>query len=420
VSELPRPVGRVIRCLAVDELPLEIRGSEPPTRGPVVSLGSPRRPGRFIVAALVVVAALAVAIGSHRSSGRALPTTTPSAPRTPDTTARATTTSSIVATTAPTPLVPPGRTLAERTITTGDGPMLASLTHTELIASGVDAVLRIDLDRGTVTRTLLPQFQSTGPMFLVAGPTSVLVRPMDNVNGYLVPDGSGPMLPPGRLAEGTAWAYPGPMPDSVWISRISNGDPNALELVSFDAVIAMTVPLDNVHPWGPDGTGQVVLVGLGGAYVTGPNGLTRVTTGDVFAAGPTKWLVRECDDRHVCTIATIDRGDGHRGAELSLGYFPSVPSPLAGVVSADGLSAAAMRRSGELDVIDLSSGEQRNVATSASRVAQVAPVWSLDSRFLFFATANSELAAFDRVTGMSSVIYVEDQQVAALAVRPAA
>jgi hypothetical protein len=147
---------------AVDELPLEVRGSEPPRRGPVVSLGSPRRPGLFVVVALVVVVALAVAIGSHRSSGRGLPTTTASVRTTPETTARATTTSSIVSTTA--------TTVVERTTTTPpqasqviylNQPSLPSQTHTELLVHGAYGLDRTDIDQGRTISTRQGTYRCT-------------------------------------------------------------------------------------------------------------------------------------------------------------------------------------------------------------------------------------------------------------------
>jgi hypothetical protein len=389
-----------------------------------VSFGSPRRPGLFIVAALVVVVALAVAIGTRRSTGRsALPTTTPSVPTTPATTARANTTSSIVATTITTAVASPGLTVAERTVVRGDGPLLASLTHTELIASGLDAVVRIDLDHGTVTRTRVTTIGSTGPTFMIAGSRSVLLRPMDNVTGYLVPDDGSPQRLKGLLGNGTVSAYPGPTPGLVWLELTDDrGNPAGLTLASFEADVAPTstpilpILIPNLRTWGPDGAGEVVVVGVGGAYVTGPTGLTRVTTGDVVAAGPTTWLVRECDDHHACTIATIDRRTGAH-AVVKVDFLADDPDPVKGVVSPDGATAAILHTgTGELDVVDLASGAQRNVAAVAKRVP---PVWSLDSHFLFYVLDTYTISVFDRTSGITKGLYVEDQLINALAVRPA-
>jgi hypothetical protein len=399
----------------VDEQPLEVRGGEPPTTGPVVSFGSPRRPGLFVVASLVVVVVLAVAIGSHRSSGRsALPTTTPSVPSTPETATRATTTASIVATTKALTILESTTTVARRTRTDTGGPMLASLTHTELIIHTLDSIVRVDLDRGVVVNTPVPVISSTGPTFMVVGASSVLLRPLDYVTGYLVPDDADAQPLDGRLSAGTLWAYPGDAPGSVWVEPLGARS-DRLDLVGFETDFAGTsVEFPNLYPWGPDGTGQVVLTGVGGAYVTGSKGLTRVTTGDVFAAGPTKWLVRECDEHHACTTATIDRSTGHKDV-LNVDSLAEALVPVTGVITADGQSAAIVRPTGELEVIDLTSGEQHVVATPAS----VAPVWSFDGRFLFFVRDANTVSVFDRATGAIMVLPATVDDVEALAVRPA-
>jgi hypothetical protein len=89
------------------------------------------------------------------------------------------------------------------------------------------------------------------------------------------------------------------------------------------------------------------------------------------------------------------------------------------VITQDGRTAAIVRRTGELDVIDLTSGQLQNIAAYASNVNPVAPVWSLDSRFLFFASDTYTVAVFDRTTGTTTALRAPVDHVDALAVRPA-
>jgi hypothetical protein len=405
----------------MEEVSVDVGGGPSQTPHSVVSLGRRRGPGVFIVAGLVAVVVLAGVFGAHRSSGRtAAPlTTTVLTTTAPATTVREVSTavvSTVVATTADAS----NAAVADRTVTELGGPLLASRTQTELIVHGLGAVVRIDVDRGRVTRTGVPTIGSTAPTFMVAGSRSVLLRPLDNVAGYLVPDDAGPQPLAGRLGNATFWAYPGPKAGLVWLEATdARQGAEVLDLVGFDVDFApVSVAIRNLWPWGPDFAGQVVVTGVGGAYVTGPSGLTRVTTGDVFAAGPTKWLVRECDESHVCTMATIDRRTDHKEV-LDVGSLAADPGSSTGVITQDGRTAAIVRRTGELDVIDLTSGQLQNIATYPSNVNPVAPVWSLDSRFLFFASDTYTVAVFDRTTGTTTALRAEVDHVEALAVRPA-
>jgi Tol biopolymer transport system component len=88
------------------------------------------------------------------------------------------------------------------------------------------------------------------------------------------------------------------------------------------------------------------------------------------------------------------------------------------VVSPDGSTAALAfaDTSGGLDLIDMRSGDQVRIAQSA---AQVAPVWSLDGRYLFFVNDNTgALTALDRSTQTLTELMTHATQIESLAVRP--
>jgi hypothetical protein len=290
-----------------------------------------------------------------------------------------------------------------------------------LLVHGAYGLDRTDLDQGRTISTPLPAIIGGGQRpFMVPGSRSVLVGPMSAGTVYLVPDDGGPPQPLlGRLAVGTSFAYPGPTLGLVWLSTVGPSPPG-LDLVGFDVDFSHTVVANiDLRPWGPDGTGQVVLVGVGGAYVTGSGPLTRVTTGEVLAAGPTTWLVRDCDEHHICTATTINRQTGHK-TRLNVDPLANRSDhPTSGVVSPDGTTAAIAFGEGptdDVDLIDMRSGDQLTILPAAA--ARVPPVWSLDGRYLFFLNDNTGvLSAFDRTTGTPTELLAHVTQIDSLAVR---
>jgi hypothetical protein len=395
----------------MEELPIDVGGGSSATPGSTVSLGGRRRPGGLVAIAFIVVAVIAVVVGTRRSSDQAshATTTTSLAPTSVGRTTVAEETTVLESSTLETP-----STIApDRTVTELGAPVLASHTRTELIVHTLDSLLRINLDSGEVVRTQVPIILTGEQTFMAVGSRSVVLRPANYIQGYVVPDDGGSRPAPGLLADGTLGLFSNY--DQFWMYL---GQPTPrLEGVSFDGGDQGGIETPNLVPWGPDGTGQVVLTGLGGAYVAGsvPN-LQRITTGDVFAAGPTTWLVRECDDRHVCTMSTIDRESHHR-TTFDLPLLIAEPSPpVAGVIAPDGrIAAVVMSRTQTVDIINLWSGIEFSIPTAAIRVA---PVWSLDGRYLFYVDDAGWLWVYDRNTDRVLAFPVPVHDVQALAVRP--
>ncbi len=58
----------------------------------------------------------------------------------------------------------------------------------ELFGQGQGVVVRIELRRGRLTRTAVPQVGGASPIFFVVGADRAIVHPMDQVTGYVVPD----------------------------------------------------------------------------------------------------------------------------------------------------------------------------------------------------------------------------------------
>ena len=68
-------------------------------------------------------------------------------------------------------------------------PILAVKSRYELFGLTSNGVVAIDFARGQITKTVLPQAEGSAPVSLILGSNQVIVRPLDNVPGYVVPDG---------------------------------------------------------------------------------------------------------------------------------------------------------------------------------------------------------------------------------------
>jgi hypothetical protein len=86
----------------------------------------------------------------------------------------------------------------------------------ELFGLGPSEVVRIQFARARITQTKFPVLLSTGPVTLLAGPHQAIVRPLDYVPGYLVPDGRIARPLRGVLSSGGV-VLPGPRPGEFWM-----------------------------------------------------------------------------------------------------------------------------------------------------------------------------------------------------------
>ncbi|HEU5266828.1 MAG TPA: hypothetical protein VFU35_09005, partial [Jatrophihabitans sp.] len=78
-------------------------------------------------------------------------------------------------------------------------PLLGITADWQLLGLGPGTMLRIDFAHGRISRTTLPTLQSNGPVFFLAAPHAAIIRPLDFVPGYLVPDGQPPRMLTGAL-----------------------------------------------------------------------------------------------------------------------------------------------------------------------------------------------------------------------------
>lgn len=382
------------------------------SHSPKGSRPGPSRRGLLALAGLAVVGGgLAVAVrpsGSASSNKQVRPPATP-------------------APTQPGPPPPSG----EVDVTPLGGPLLDG-RRTDVFGFSSNALVRVELATGRVTRTGLPSLSQADLSFVpVRG--GVLVHRTDLGRTYLVPDG----LPPEEGPEGLTGfgpLLPGPDLDHVWI-LLGSGARSTVTLMGVDGRttgIAVGLPAYTSSEPVPDGGGYPLVIGVGGAYWAGPQGLRRVTSGAVVASGPTGWLAVECDERDRCSGVLVDRAGGRHRPAIGV-LSPDLPADHAfvpsGVLSPDGRKAALYvgdpQRSLRLVVLDLATGAatRTDLALVGGAVSQ-SLAWTPDGRWLFGVDASARIVAVDPISGRGRLL-VPDTIVPAMpvvqdiAVRPA-
>lgn len=329
----------------------------------------PRRWAPWVLAgAAVAVAAVFVVQNAYRATPSATPTHPPS-----------------VSTTQVTVAPSPG---ASAPVTTDLGHPLLGVTGSWQLFGYAQAggVVRVDLAHGRVTQTPVPPIGSSGPVSFLVGPDWTLVRPLDHVQGYVVPDGQPARRTTGALDEDGP-ALPGPDPAHVWVAPPQDGPPPLMVLVDIDGrQTGTSIGVPNTMATFPfsDGAGYLLLSGPGGVYEARPDSLRRVTTGGLLAIGATRWLTLECDERFLCATVVTDRSSG---ARRTLSGSATTGNHLPGVIAPNGSFAALFEndRAGvSVHLIDLSSGADRRLdipVTSTYEDSVLA--WSPDSKWLF-------------------------------------
>lgn len=280
-------------------------------------------------------------------------------------------------------------------------PMLGVTGDWELIAYGRVTVSRIELDRGQVTTTELPDVRSSGPVSLLAGPDWTIVSPWeDDVPAYLVPDGK-----PARELRlqdygGGGRLFPGPQPDRFWMEDLDQGNAREitlhLSLVTGER-IGVPITLPNSDAITPDGAGYVLAPMTGGTYVFRPkvDGVRRVTIGRVDAVSADFLLATECDQRALCFRTLISRATGQRRT-VGRSVGPTARSRHA--IAPDGSISVEVRDNG-LFVTDLvTGGGQLYDVLVRPGFPDSGVVFSPDSEWLFGIGHDGEVVAIDTDT----------------------
>ena len=278
----------------------------------------------------------------------------------------------------------------------------------ELLGYGPDQVVRIEFARGRIARTAVPPLLSTGPLSFVVGPSQVIIRPLDFVPGYLVPDGHPAVTLSGPVGHGGT-LIPGPRPGTAWYQ--SGYQAGSLSLVRMDGTRTGTwlpLPRRGGAQVSPDGRGYALAFGVrtGQLYDVGPQGVRRIT-GTLAAVGPSGWLIIQCQDHRGCSDVVVNSATGARHVLPGRVPTPAAAPPVIGapgVIAPDGSAAALLRagRGGQmtLQMLNLMNGRDHriNVALYQGSAGIQTLAWSPDSRWLFVVTANGTLAAVNART----------------------
>lgn len=299
----------------------------------------------------------------------------------------------------PPPTAPPSPLVA--VIRVGP-PLLGVRAGWELFGRGDGAVVRIEFARGRVTTTTVPTLASTGPVSFVAVAGAALIRPIDFVPGYLIPDGRPARPLTGVLGQGGP-VFPAPDPSHVWVQA---GDTsNRMTLVGLDgrsAGVSLRVPggMSSLSAL-PDQAGYLVFLGDAGVFDVRPGRTSRITTGTLLAIGPTRWLVSECRTPTRCATLLVNRSSGAR-RHLPIHLGDTVQP---GVISPDGTLAAVLVKSpmNQLEIINLTTDSMvpLPIGIDLSTVNPQQMVWSPDSRWLFTLDWNGNLYAFSNTEGIT-------------------
>ena len=393
---------------------LDVGGASPGRAGP----GRPRR--RWWLLALAAVVLAAVGFGITRTSSHGPPS------------ARGSTSHSrppaVTASNEASPaLAQPPTSVRRPTVTVVGHPLLGEAGDWELVARGPSGLVRIQLGRGQVMTTRVPDLVSGGDVSFIVGSDRVLIRPLDFVPGYVVRDGRPAQELPRSLARGPI--LPGPRADQIWVPTGVGavGTPDSVRALGLDGhsegeSIALPSGVQS-SLLSPDGAGGLAFEGVGGYYQLRPRGWYRITTGIPLAVGPTRMLVEECDSRYRCEDVVIRQQDGAR-----LRSLPPQPRGYAqfgaGIISPDGRRAAIPRLdengSNAIRLVDLVSGAARNTLLTLNAQADAAAgtlAWSPDSRWLFAVSGGGNIVALDVRSGRLHGLGVTLPTVAQLGIR---
>jgi hypothetical protein len=290
-------------------------------------------------------------------------------------------------------------------------PILGIHAGYELFGLDRSGVVGVRFARGQIIQTRLPPLPGDGIVSLVAARGEVLVRPLDGVPGYLVPDGKPARPLTGALAH-SGILLPRAMAAQQWlpgqnlalVGRDGNTEPAHPGNLAGSVVPAQQFISDSQG-------GVVLITSSGAVYDAGP-GVAGAAQELLLATGSRNWLGLTCSAT-ACNYVVISAATGVSraipGAAIPLGSWPPESlhggPALPGVAAPDG-SAAAVVVSGQtpdqssLELVSLSSGATAQVRVPLEPGASsLTLAWSPDSRWLFVITASGTLAAVNAHTG---------------------
>lgn len=213
----------------------------------------------------------------------------------------------------------------------------------------VAAVVRYRSDTGVTVRTEIPGFMGSGPISVVATDDAVVIGAGGGFT-YVVPDGEPASSLRGLLAY-AGQILPAADPHLVWgrsfdyqgTIQLTLANPLSGQAAGATFAIPKSISDLGSDALSPDGAGGVLGETAGGIYELRSSGARLLTHGALLAAGPSGYLVYECDEVATCSTISIDRATGDR-TTLPTDANPFVNLPRA-VLSPDGRHAATGKSS---------------------------------------------------------------------------
>jgi hypothetical protein len=313
------------------------------------------------------------------------------------------------------------------TVTDVGHPILGVRAGWELFGLDHRGLVMVQFARGRIVSTTVPPLLSEGPVFLVAARGEAIIRPLDNVRGYVVPDGAPARPLAGVLAHG-GYLLPGPTPAQQWLDSRDldlvlvgpGGKREHADLPQPALLWATQAPVIS------DGRGGVILTAASGTVYDANNGALRTISAFLLAVGPRNWLGLSCDEggcRNVVISAATGVSRTLPGAASYANPWPWQAMP--GVTSPDGAAAAVIvtgNSDGQawLDLISLSTGAVVRVPVPVAQDSSGQSLaWSPDSRWLFAVTAHGTLAIIDKHTGQLQRLSLGLARLSQIVIRPA-
>jgi hypothetical protein len=312
------------------------------------------------------------------------------------------------------------------TVTNFGHPILGLRGGWQLIGLDGNGVVAVEFARGRIVRTSFPRLAGDGLVSLVPAIGEVLVRPLDNVPGYVVPDGEPARPLTGVLAHG-GYLLPGPTPAQQWLDYGElmlvgpGGKPEHPKLPAAALLWATQVPVIS------DGHGGLILTGADGTVYDANGSALRPISALPFAVGPRNLLGLQCDNGHCSNVVISAATGATRTLPGPAGYADPWPwRELPGVASPDGTAAAVIvpgksESQAGLDLVSLTSGAVLRVPVPIAQDSSSRSLaWSPDSRWLFVVTAHGGLAIVNARTGQPGILSLGLSGLSQIVIRSAA
>jgi hypothetical protein len=213
----------------------------------------------------------------------------------------------------------------------------------DLVAIGrLGGMSLLDMDDATISTWNAPAVTGRPPRMFSDG-QRVLVVAANGNSAYTATFGTGQSVAEGAIPQ--VPVFRGPADDQVWARNPAGAA--AIDYLALDAFTGSpsgaVLALGSGTILGSDSAGGLVLSSGGDIYTWSGGAVTKLTSGELVAIGPTVAYVRECDGQLACTLLRVERSSGDRApveSKTAIVFATGIGAPrdvsLDGSVSPDG------------------------------------------------------------------------------------